>query len=167
MHASVMAWAADQVDRHALAGLSVLEVGSLDVNGSVRSLFSGEYLGVDMRDGPGVDQVVNAHALEAAFPPDRRAFDVVVSTEMLEHDAAPWVSVEQMRRVSRDDAWLLLTARGYDERGCFEVHDYPDDLWRFSVNGMRHLLARCGWRAVSVAADPECPGVLAVATVDA
>ena len=163
MHASVMLWAARAIDRHGLAGCSVLEVGALDVNGSVRRLFGGgAYLGVDMRDGPDVDRVCDAHDL----PSLGRRFEVVVSTEMLEHDSAPWLSVARMREVCRDDGWLLITARGYDERGCFPVHGYPEDHWRFSVTGMTHLLSWAGWRPVSVEPDPECPGVLAVARAD-
>jgi SAM-dependent methyltransferase len=159
MHPSVMRWTARQVEARGLERMSVLEVGSLDVNGSVRSLFHGDYIGVDMRPGVGVDRLVNAHDLGTL---DER-FDLVVSTEMLEHDDAPWISVAAMRAVCRDGGWLLLTCRGYDERGCFPEHDFPGDHWRFSVSGVRALLERCGWRPVLVEGDPECPGVLALA----
>ena len=159
MHRSVMVWTAEQIQKHGLHRSSVLEVGSLDVNGSVRELFLGDYLGVDMRDGPGVDRVLDAHDLASIY----RWFDVIVSTEMLEHDSAPWLSVRAMRAVCRRDGWLLLTARGYDATGCFPVHGYPEDHWRFSVTGMAHLLQWGGWEPVSVESDPECPGVLAVA----
>jgi Methyltransferase domain len=60
----------------------VLEIGSLDVNGGVRDLFPNvrEYWGIDIQDGPGVDQVVDAttHVTD-------RSYDCVVSTEVLEH----------------------------------------------------------------------------------
>ena len=42
----------------------VLDVGSLDVNGSVRKILKGQYkeiVGIDMRVGEGVDIVMNAH----------------------------------------------------------------------------------------------------------
>lgn len=159
MHGSVMEWAASQVAEHDLDSRSVLDVGSLDVNGSLRELFCGPYLGVDMRPGPGVDRVLNAHELAELG----RRFDVVVCTEMLEHDDAPWLSVEAMRQMVWPGDVLLLTARGFDERGCFPVHGYPQDHWRFSITGLSCLLARCGWRPLRVIPDPEEPGVFALA----
>lgn len=63
-------------------GKKVLEVGSLYVNGSVRDFFENcDYTGIDIGEGSGVDVVCKAH--EYIHP---EAFDVVVSTEMLEHD---------------------------------------------------------------------------------
>src|SRR5690606_27806966 len=54
MHESVLAWVAGQVHARGLAALDVIELGSYDVNGSVRPLFVGDYTGIDMRPGPGV-----------------------------------------------------------------------------------------------------------------
>lgn len=159
MHPSVMWFVEREVSRHQLADLDVLEVGALNVNGTVRGLFTGPYLGTDMRPGAGVDHVCDAHDL--GFGAD---FDLIISTEMLEHDSAPWLSLARMRMCVREGGHLLLTARGYDERGCFPVHAYPDDLWRFSVEGIRALLAQTGWTAVTVETDPEAPGVFAHAT---
>src|ERR1700741_1662508 len=119
-----MTWLGEMVTNYGLAEKDTLEVGSLNVNGSPRSLFSGKYYGVDMRPGPDVDVVVNAHDLWRVFPDQH--FDVVVSAEMLEHDDAPWKSISEMRRVVREGGFLLLTCRGYDERGCFPLHSYPD-----------------------------------------
>jgi hypothetical protein len=40
------------------AGTRVLDIGSLDINGSVRPLFrGGTYTGIDVAAGPGVDIV--------------------------------------------------------------------------------------------------------------
>jgi SAM-dependent methyltransferase len=79
------------VQRHAPGGrgLAVLEIGSLDVNGGVRDLFDEvvHYHGVDVVDGPGVDEVADAAEWRAT-----RTYDVVVSTEVLEH-APRWRDV--------------------------------------------------------------------------
>jgi SAM-dependent methyltransferase len=59
----------------------VCELGSRDVNGSARVLFPGSrYLGVDILPGPGVDVVADAADFRLA-----PLFDVVLSTEALEH----------------------------------------------------------------------------------
>lgn len=149
---------ADVIDLESV--VAVLEVGSYDVNGSVRPLFAGpSYVGVDMRAGPGVDRVVNANSLP--FPD--ATFDVVISTEMLEHDTRPWRSVAEMARVLRDGGTLILTARGYDERGCYEIHDSPGDYWRFTVKGFAEMVADAGLTVLDARKDPTDPGVFLTA----
>jgi SAM-dependent methyltransferase len=61
----------------------VLDCGSLDINGSNRPFFSGgEYIGIDLGPGRGVDVVCPIHLYDAP----KESFDVVISTECLEHD---------------------------------------------------------------------------------
>lgn len=148
MHGSVMAWVSAQ--SIGLGGRT-LEVGSYDVNGSVRGLFPGEYVGVDMRPGPGVDIVATADALP--FPD--ASFDVVVSTEMLEHDPSPWRSLAEMGRVLRPGGHLLLTTRG----NGFGEHLEPSDYWRFMPASRPLLLALAGCEPLVMDLDPEVPGV--------
>ena len=65
---------------------AVLEVGSRNVNGSVRDILAplvSRYVGCDLEAGDGVDVVADATRLTDVFPPE--SFDVVISTEMLEH----------------------------------------------------------------------------------
>src|SRR5215472_4863106 len=109
-----MNYVRQQVEHYGLAERSVLEVGSYDVNGSVRSLFRGKYLGIDQVGGPGVDMVLNAEKLTGF----KWRFGVVVCTEVLEHCERPWLVVEQMARVLDVDGYLILTCRAYDARGA-------------------------------------------------
>jgi len=159
MHQSVMWWVNETKPDHPAR---VLEVGSLNVNGSVRPLFgNADYTGVDRVAGPNVDMVLDAHALETVF--DDMTFDCVVCTEMLEHDTQPWRSLAQMHRVTAPFGCLIVTARGFDERGAFHFHEYPADLWRFSVEGFTNLLVFAGWSPERVIRDPTDPGVFALA----
>lgn len=93
----------DFVARHAatITPAAVLEIGSLDVNGGVRSLFenASHYHGIDVTDGPGVDEVADG----ADWQPTRQ-FDVVVSTEVLEH-APRWRDVVR-------NAWAAVVGGG-------------------------------------------------------
>lgn len=146
-----MDWVGTEVRRSGLAGKDTLEVGSLDVNGSVRSLFSGKYIGIDMREGPGVDVVGAADAL----PFGAGLFDVVVSTEMLEHDPSPWLSLAEMGRVLKTGGHLILTTRG----NGFGEHNEPSDYWRFMPSSRGLLLLIAGCSLVSEALDPEVPGI--------
>jgi hypothetical protein len=59
----------------------VLDVGSLDINGSNRDLFdTTDYTGIDVGEGKNVDVVSKAHEYIA------RPYDVIISTECFEHD---------------------------------------------------------------------------------
>lgn len=83
----------------------VLEVGSLDINGSVRQFFDiCDYTGVDWRPGPGVDYISLAHEMD--FP---RPFDVVISASMLEHDPYWRQSIAAMHRHLAPHGALLLS----------------------------------------------------------
>ena len=43
----------------------ILEIGSFDVNGSIRAMFPGAfYTGVDLVEGPGVDRVCDGYLLD-------------------------------------------------------------------------------------------------------
>lgn len=162
MHESVMRFVARMVEEHRLNrhAWRVLECGSLDVNGSVRALFDRtSYHGIDIRAGAGVDEVADANDL----PFDDDSFDVVVSTEMLEHDRRPWRSIAEMCRVSR--RYVIVTARGFDRRGAFPLHDYPQDVWRFSELGVRAMFEDAGVE-VDTKRDPQHPGVFAIAKCD-
>lgn len=65
----------------ALRPMSILELGSRDVNGSPRQMFPGvRYVGVDIADGPGVDIVADASTWQPT-----RTFDLVISMEVFEH----------------------------------------------------------------------------------
>ena len=63
MHVEAYDWVAESFrgwrDTHPGVEYKVLEIGSLDINGSVRPLFEDAeyYLGIDMQEGPGVDLV--------------------------------------------------------------------------------------------------------------
>ena len=95
---------------HFAAGARVLEYGSRDMNGSVRSLFKSpaEYVGVDAENEDGVDVVCLFHD----FQHDHQEFDVVISTEAMEHD--PWwdKSIENVVKHLRPGGLFVMTCGG-------------------------------------------------------
>ena len=104
MHVQVFEWIAAQVAGR--AAVDVLEVGSLDINGSVRPLFAdaARYHGIDLAEGPGVDEVADA----ATWVPPR-AFDVVVCAEVLEHAPAWRDILATMWTATAPGGLLLMT----------------------------------------------------------
>lgn len=88
-------------------GTNVLEVGSRNVNGSVRQFFSGgTYVGLDCEPGPGVDVVSLAHEYK---PPTDALFDVVISCEAFEHDPYLRKSLTNVMRYLRIGGLFVAT----------------------------------------------------------
>jgi SAM-dependent methyltransferase len=87
------------------SGVSVFEIGSADINGSVRGYFqSTDYVGVDLIPGPGVDVVGQGEDVRLD-----RAFDIAVSTECLEHNPKYFETFENMVRHVRPGGMVLFT----------------------------------------------------------
>lgn len=155
MHNSVMQWVEKTIIQLDIGHApSVLEVGSYDENGSVRNLFGAwaNYTGIDMRDGPGVDVVTLAH--DISFDPGY--FDIVISTETLEHDSQFWLSLMEMNRVLKMGGYMLLTMRG----NGFPQHGFPCDYWRFMPDSASLLLKIAGCKKIKVESDSEAPGLM-------
>jgi SAM-dependent methyltransferase len=115
----------------------ILEVGSFQVAGQedvadLRGLFPGTaYLGVDLRPGPGVDEVADVEAL----PYGDASFGTVLALNTFEHVRRFWRGFDEIRRVLRPDGALLVTMPFY-----FHIHDYPSDYWRFTPEALDVLL---------------------------
>lgn len=153
MNRQVYEYVKSAVERFSPKG-PVLEVGSYNVNGSVRDLFPAEgYVGIDMRAGPGVDRVMNANWLGFSD----REFQTVVCVEMLEHDSAFWLSFQEFYRVLEPRGLLILTTRNIG----YPRHDYPSDYWRFTGDGLRAVMEWAGFEVLDIQED-ESPGTYGV-----
>jgi SAM-dependent methyltransferase len=115
----------------------VLEVGSYQPDGpdgltDLRPLFPGRrYTGIDVRPGPGVDDIADVEALPYADA----SFGTVLALETFEHVAHFWRGFAEVRRVLRPDGVLLVSSPFY-----FHIHLHPNDYWRFTPEALRLLL---------------------------
>ncbi|RLI46949.1 methyltransferase type 11 [Candidatus Bathyarchaeota archaeon] len=151
MHNSVMEWGKQKIEELNLSDKNTLEVGSLNVNGTLRDFFTGDYHGIDIREGEGVDEVKDGSKLRY-----RGKYDVIVCTEMLEH-AEDWKgAINGLKKALKIGGYLLLTARSEG----FGKHDYPGDYWRYSVKDMKIIF--CDMEA-EIIADPQHAGVFVCA----
>jgi SAM-dependent methyltransferase len=110
MHDAAMNYVAKAVQDHQLnrLGVHVLELGGRDVNGTVERLFCADrYVSVDIVAGPGVDVVCDAADLNL-----RDKFDVVVSTELLEHTPRGAEIVAAARRHLKPGGVFVATMAG-------------------------------------------------------
>jgi SAM-dependent methyltransferase len=109
----------------AVPPIAILEIGSLDVNGTLRDCApaGSAYTGVDLAPGRGVDIVLeDPHSLPFA---DER-YDAVVSSSCLEHDPMFWATFIEMVRVAKTSGYIYINA---PSNGSY--HAYPADNWRF------------------------------------
>jgi SAM-dependent methyltransferase len=84
----------------------VLEVGSLDLNGSVRDYFHNcRYTGIDVAEGKGVDVVCQGQEYNA---PDN-TFDHVISCEAMEHNPYWAPTFANMLRMCKPGGLVLMT----------------------------------------------------------
>ncbi len=141
--------------REVVVGKEVLEVGSLDVNGSLRphveTLGPARYVGVDIAPGPRVDAIVDASRLVEHF--GLESFDVVVTTEMLEHVRDWQRVVRNLKQVLRPGGVLVLTTRSIG----FHYHGYPFDFWRYEPDDMRAIFA--DFEGLVLESDTDAPGI--------
>ena len=92
----------------------VLEIGSLDINGSIRTFFdTPSYIGVDVGEGRGVDVV--ARGEELIFP--ESYFDVVASCECFEHNEQWAETFANMVRMANGLVFFSCATTGRPEHG--------------------------------------------------
>jgi SAM-dependent methyltransferase len=139
----------------------VLEIGSYQVEGQeevaeLRSLFPGrDYLGVDMRPGPGVDLVADVEAL----PQPDASVGTVLALNTFEHVPHFWRGFDEIHRVLRPDGALVVSCPFH-----FHIHAYPSDYWRFTPEALEVLLEKYPSRVLGWHGPPRRPvGVWAVA----
>jgi len=93
-------------------GKRVLDAGSMYINGDNKYLFHQcNYIGVDLGEGRNVDIVSPVHKYKPGI-----LFDVVISTEMLEHDKYYKKSLKKMFELLSPGGLLIITAAAKDRR---------------------------------------------------
>ena len=113
----------------------VLELGSLDVNGTIKPAFVGteHYTGLDMREGPGVDIV--CHAAELQHRHGLGKFDCIVATSFFEHDATFWETLAGVHKLLSVGGWFVLTVPTPE----WGYHAEPKDYYRFTTDALRDV----------------------------
>lgn len=132
----------------------IYEFGALQVPGQVgfadlRPYFLGkEYIGCDMRPGPGVDRLLNLHHIDL---PDETA-GTVVCVDTLEHVEYPRKALEEIYRILKPGGVAIISSVMN-----FVIHDHPSDYWRFTPEGFRSLLKPFDYYLVESAGEKLHP----------
>ncbi len=116
----------------------IFEFGALQLPGlegvaDLRPLFPGkEYVGCDMREGTGVDRVLNLHSIDQASD----SVGTVISLDTLEHVEFPHKALQEIHRILKPDGIVVISSVLH-----FRIHATPYDYWRFTPHGFASLLS--------------------------
>lgn len=114
--------------------VQIVEIGSQNVNGGLREIFTTPYtnfVGLDFVPGNGVDKVLeNPYVL----PYNDNTCDIVLCSSVLEHSEMFWVLFLEIVRVLRRGGLFYLNV---PSNGDF--HRWPVDCWRFYPDSGRAL----------------------------
>lgn len=144
MHAESLRLMGECLDRLAVRldggrPISVLDVGSYDVNGTYRPLIEvrgWHYTGLDIREGPNVDIVASD---PYRYPVNEASYHVVMAGNMAHTVAEPWRWIHELARVVKSGG-LVAVVTSWN----LGLNAYPDDYWRYMPDGLTHLFDLTG-----------------------
>ena len=129
----------------------IYEFGSYQVEGQtdlidLRGFFTGrEYVGCDMRPGPGVDRVEDVTRISL---PDE-SVGTILCIETFEHVFEVHRGFDEVFRVLKPGGLFVITSPFY-----FHIHGYPDDYWRMTPSCLKRWMSRyegriCGFQGAA------------------
>jgi len=126
-------------------GQTCIDIGSYNVNGSLRPMVEAHgysYIGVDIREGPGVDYVMpDPYHLPAALAGD--AFDLIVTSSCLEHCVNPFRLMRDVQEYMLRGGLIVIQAPFN-----WQYHPHPEDYYRYSHEGLAALCTEVGLEVV-------------------
>lgn len=122
----------DKYCKHDIENKTVLDIGSCDVNGTLKPIFlqAKQYIGLDQCDGENVDIVSSSHKI----PLEDNSIDIIVSSSCFEHDPMFWITFNEMLRLAKPGGFIYINA---PSNGPYHAH--PVDNWRFYLDSWKSL----------------------------
>lgn len=122
----------------------ILDIGC--GNKPYAGLFEGltfEYIGCDIVQSSlrKVDIICEANNI----PLDGESFDVVLSTQTIEHVADCQGLVNEAHRLLKDGGYFILSGPFY-----WHLHEEPHDYYRFTKYGFEYLLKKAGFEVIEI-----------------
>lgn len=110
----------------------VVDIGSLDINGSMRPIFNQckQYVGIDQSGGKNVDIIGSSHSI----PLSDNYCDISISASCFEHDNMFWISFLEICRITKPTGYIYIQA---PSNGPYHAH--PVDNWRFYKDSWKAL----------------------------
>jgi SAM-dependent methyltransferase len=128
-----MGAAAEFFRLHGHGSGTIVEIGSQDVNGSIREVAPAtyNYIGLDFAAAKGVD-IVLPDAYH--FPFENDTVDIIVTSSCFEHAEFFWVTFLEGIRILKPGGLFYINA---PSKG--QYHAYPQDCWRFYPDAAKAL----------------------------
>jgi SAM-dependent methyltransferase len=126
--------------------LTVIDLGSADLNGSYRELFAippWRYLGADLVSSENVDIVLRDPYRWREI--DSESIDVVVSGQTFEHTEFFWETMLEIARVLKPLGMCCIIAPS-----CGPEHRFSRDCWRIFADGFSAVARYAGLEVVDV-----------------
>ena len=144
--------------------LKVLEIGSLDINGSMRPIFypfAEKYIGIDAQDGPGVDIVTDAtEYLSPGY------FDVIICAEVFEHTPDWKKIINNSYNNLVDGGIFIATMAGEGRYPHSAIDENPIREWEHYANigwwELNQTLTNIGFKDINVnveGQDTRCSAI--------
>lgn len=127
------------------ANYNIIEIGSQNVNGSLRDIFPPgiEYTGVDFVDGKGVDVKLDD---PYKLPFEDNSADMIISSSVFEHSEMFWLLHMEIMRVLKPHGLFYLNVPSNGD-----VHRWPVDCWRFYADSGKALVTWSKYNGINAA----------------
>lgn len=124
------------------AGSHVLDYGCSTMRH--RGMFPAniKYTGADIAGNDLADVILNK---DGRVPLASGSFDVVFSTQVLEHVEDPLLYLSECQRLLKPGGKLVLSTHG-----TFMFHACPNDYWRWTHMGLQKIVENAGFRVTSL-----------------
>lgn len=130
----------------------IVEIGSYIVKGheklaNLREFFPElTYIGCDIRKGLGVDRIENVEKLTFK----NETIGTVLMLETIEHVHNCIKALDEIYRVLKKDGVVVLSSVMN-----FQIHEFPEDYWRFTPKGFEYLLRRFPIKIIGFQGEKE------------
>lgn len=102
-------------------------------------------VGIDVNTSPHSQHVVDKIYDGRNIPFNDEDFDIVLSTEVMEHVMDPDLFLREINRVLKKNGVLILTVPFF-----VSLHEEPHDYYRYTIHGLKYLLHKSGFEVLRV-----------------
>lgn len=100
-----------------------------------------EYLGADLVNNDDVVDILLCP--DGRLPVESGRFEIVLSTQVLEHVEDPTRYLAEVQRVLKENGILVLSTHG-----AWHYHPVPNDYWRWTSAGLRKIVKEAGFKTI-------------------
>lgn len=118
-----------------------LDVGSYITPNKIdkRKILKGEYVGIDIRQGPGVDCILDIAQNYVKL----EHFNTVICVDTFEHVNKPWLAAKNIEMSMAKDAQIYFSVPF-----IWRFHEHPQDYWRMTPTAIKMIFENIEWTKI-------------------